>query len=371
MNRIPSIATIQQRFVSGHAPDKDAETRLNDTLCDDCQQPPETGVPTKLAALLAQRQAAREASFPSTLAPGLIVRISPDADDATPGAPTEPLAVLLDRETSPGQWRGWLVGRDTEYASSWDLILGPEEDPRDPQSQVVQIWNVTTIAADRADRVLAQLSADRLAAARAMERDLATNAPLQGIPDTRMGVRLARELSDGTGVVTGTPIGDPDDPRHTYQDIYRQAAEWVSQPARPTPTTSKWSFGRWLSELLMGHWQPAVAFALVAVIASSIFWVQFKDAAIPPEPSENRYIAGAGIQQLVVAHPADTARTIEDSLRALGVAPEIRYETGGSIAIQADLSALNNEQRSRLFAEFNLQSPGESRLSILLMKDTR
>jgi hypothetical protein len=383
MSRIPPLAIIRQRFVGTSPAYTVGDTELNPTGCDTTAQLLDIPHSAALDNFIRQRESARQAAFPTSPAAGMIVRLSATPGDTAPGTPLEPLAVLLDRETTLGRWRGWLVGRDPTYATAWDLILGPEDDPRDPQCQVVQVWNVTTLAGNRTDRVLAQLPADRMAAVRAMERDLAAHTQPPDITDTRMGVLLARELSDGTGVVTGTPVAVApaptfsaapavaiDDPRLAYREIYRQAAEWVARQSMPIakPVAAPVEPESWLARLFASRWQPAAAFALVAAMVSSLLWTQFTDPAIPPQPDDNRYISGAGMQQLLVAKPAETARIIEERLRGLGVAPEIRHETGGGIVIQADLSRLDPARRSQFFIDLRLPIPEDGRLALLLIK---
>ena len=229
MNHTPPLAIIRQRFVSTPEYEKLAEAELSQTNCNDCQSASEADVSATVAALFAQRQAAQQAAFSSPPRPGLVVRISPDDQTATPGASTEPLAVLLDAEIAVGKWRGWLVGRDPGYACEWDMILGPEDEPRDPLCQVVQVWNPVSLTVAPTDCVLAALSADRLAAARALAKDFTQLKVPNPIDDNRMGVILARELTDGTGVVTGASVKSQTDPRHEYQQLYREAALQVSQ----------------------------------------------------------------------------------------------------------------------------------------------
>jgi hypothetical protein len=81
-----------------------------------------------------------------------------------------------------------------------------------------------------------------------------------------------------------------------------------------------------------------------------------------------RYIAGHGIQQLIVERPADTAEFIENRLRSMGVTPEIRHEVGGGIVIQADLSGLTDAARTALFGDVRVPQPEDKMLSLLLLK---
>lgn len=271
MNRPKSIEIIRQRFQHVPLSKGVEEVPLQDEPCGQTANIDEATAPPQLAKLFAQRHAARERAFRPIPQPGQILRVSPASRDKGSLPPfNEPLAVLLDAPIADGKWRGWLVARDPEYATVWDLILGPEEDPRDPQCEVVQIWNPVTVTVAEADRVLAELSDERLAAARSMDNDCASKVLPAPIHDTRMGVHLARELSDGTGVVTGTPLAAGDDPRREYQEIYREAGIWVTQglyparPREPAPEPKPEPFD-WLKRIFTGNdinrWKPAAASA--------------------------------------------------------------------------------------------------------------
>ncbi|MFH1871095.1 MAG: hypothetical protein ABIK82_17370 [Pseudomonadota bacterium] len=236
MKRITPIETIRRRFASADFSEAVAsETPLDPCLPDDGND--DSGIPPRIAALIAQREAAHVAAFRPIPVPGQIVRVPPRPDDAG-NLYNEYLAVLLDAEIALGKWRGWMVGRDSDYASEWDLILGPEEEPRDPMCQLVQIWNPVSLTIQEADRVLAQLTDERLAAARAMARDHAQKLIPAPIDDNRMGVHLARELADGTGVVTGTSLAPQHDLRIEYQHRYREVALWINQQGAPSATTN-------------------------------------------------------------------------------------------------------------------------------------
>ena len=152
---------------------------------------------------------------------------------------TEPIPVLLDvLEASGKTWRGWIVSRDRDYATCWDLILGPEEENRDPLCEIVQAWNPVRVALPKNVRILGQLSPNRLAAMRTLAVDY-ENGFISGPTDEhRLGVALARELSDGTGVVTGTSIASDDDPRVEYQRVYREIAQKLPAPVQPAPATA-------------------------------------------------------------------------------------------------------------------------------------
>lgn len=363
--RTPSLEIVRQRFVGSALPGPISETELGRAACPS-SAPSIDPVPDFLRKLFAERQAARHASWPAKPEPGVIVQILPKLGDTDPSGPIEPLALLLDREISPSRWRAWLVVRDVGYAAWHDLILGPEDQPRDPQCQVVQVWNATVIETRIAQQVLSRLSEETMAAIRSMERDLAENRQPGEQCDTRMGVQLARELTDGTGVVTGTPASAPDDPRHGYGDLYRQAGEWVGRQSSPRMQHTTSHASRWLS-ILIGS-RLGLAATAILVIGVSVLLFRAVDTQIGTSPVGASYISGHGIYQRVAENPAETALAIERRLRLVGVNPEIRHEEGGSIVIQADLSGLTDTSRTALLAELSVSQTEKKLLTLMLIK---
>ncbi|MFD2376563.1 hypothetical protein ACFSTJ_02710 [Ottowia pentelensis] len=84
------------------------------------------------------------------------------------------MGVLLDEpadsvETGQGRlWRGWLTCAETDWASAYDVVLEPQDEPFDPAVGVVQTWNSVWIREAPASR-LAHLAAARVAAIRAVQ----------------------------------------------------------------------------------------------------------------------------------------------------------------------------------------------------------
>jgi hypothetical protein len=374
MNRIPPLAIIRQRFFSPTEHETFAETELSQTNCTDCQPPVETDIPTALTTLFAQRQAVQQAGLPFAPRPGVIVRISPDDQAPTPGASAEPLAALIDAEIAVGKWRGWLVGRDPGYACVWDLILGPEDEPRDPLCQVIQVWNPVSLTVAPTDCVLAELSADRLAAARALAKDFTQLKIPNPIDDNRMGVILARELTDGTGVVTGTPIVSPTDPRQEYQQLYREAALQVSQ--RPTVATTVpdrnvrgvTGFLGWIESIfgLPGRLKlvPIAFAAILLVIPAVAFLVMHQGQE---QDASGSYISGSAYQEIRAEHPEAISSELEASLRKAGAAPEVRYEPGGAIILESNLKPIAEKDRNRILEAHRLAIPADLQLRVMIV----
>jgi hypothetical protein len=128
-------------------------------------------------------------------------------------------------------WSGWLCASETQYAGYWDLLLEPEDEPFDPLAGMVQIWNPVYVYLPSTSLVLAELRLERLAAVRALASEFLTTPepdPRQACP----GRLLARRTLDDHPVLTGTPLGEAEDPRWRYHDLYARAAKAVKEPAR-------------------------------------------------------------------------------------------------------------------------------------------
>jgi hypothetical protein len=370
--RITPLETIRQRFTKTDHVFAETDAVTLDP-CHVTNGDSDVSIPQEITSLINNRQSARDAVFGVIAQPGQIIRISPTSN-ISETATTGYLAVLLDAEMSAGNWRGWLVGRDTEYACDWDLILGPEDDPRDPACQVVQIWNPVSLAIEAAACVLAEIPRDRLIAARSLAKDFEQLRIPTLIDDHRMGVHLARELSDGTGVVTGTSVASSTDPRHEYQQLYRDAAYSLSQRARALtvtstirPTNPRVSIRNWL-ETIFGYpgqlrlFPAALAFTLL-IVPFVAFMVMRYDHA---RDATDHYVSGDAFQQIYVTNPDKTSRELEAALRAVGVEPEIRYEGGGTIVIEANLKPLALEHRQRIAATYGIAVPADQKFRVVI-----
>ena len=208
----------------------DTAAVANPSVIEEAPAPP---LPPDLRTLIRRRVAARQKSFSPVPIPGQIVRI----DEARgPHGPlnwdlSRPLAVLLNEPTeTPEVWYGWLATAETDYASDWDLLLGAEDEPCDPQARMIQLWNPVHVYLPSVSRVLAELRPERLAAVRALAVECLT-APESDRALARPGVIVRRSMG-AYSVRTGTPLGNASDLRHRYQQLYHAYAEAVREPAR-------------------------------------------------------------------------------------------------------------------------------------------
>ncbi len=133
------------------------------------------------------------------------------------------LGVLLDRVVQGKQWTGWLAASESNWASSFDVLLEPCDDPFEPMFGVIQAWNPVTVhwSEDLQARIVCEISAIRLAAIRAVALECAAGLM---VPTPVEPGRIALRTAGGTfSVLTGTPLG-PQDLRHDYQNAYRTVA---------------------------------------------------------------------------------------------------------------------------------------------------
>ena len=133
------------------------------------------------------------------------------------------LGVLLDRVVQGKQWTGWLATSESNWASSFDVLLEPCDEPFEPMFGVIQAWNPVTVhwSQDLQARIVCEISAIRLAAIRAVALECAAGLM---VPTPAEPGRIALRTAGGTfSVLTGTPLG-PQDLRHGYQNAYRTVA---------------------------------------------------------------------------------------------------------------------------------------------------
>ena len=152
---------------------------------------------------LARRRAAVAArQFPATLAAGRLVRITRAGSS---------YGMLLDHQTGPHAWTGWMAAAEADWAGPFDVLLEPVDDPFEPMFGLIQTWNELQVDLQHYPPVdvVGEISAVRLAAIRAVaqEADAATPPALPPEPG-----RIALRTVAGTFLVlTGTPMAAGDE----------------------------------------------------------------------------------------------------------------------------------------------------------------
>ncbi|MDK9703057.1 MAG: hypothetical protein OEL20_07945 [Sulfuritalea sp.] len=247
----PPLALIEERLSrKAEVPDaQGAEDSVYSSTGDEHAPAPET-----FSALVGERirqiDAARVLRVDQPR-PGLIVLV-------------DTAAICLNRPTSNTEtsWAGWIAAPDTEYATAADVLLEPDDEPFDPFAAMVQTWNPVQISLPTNPRVLAMLTPARLDVLRAVAAEAGRSTQDDA---ARPGFVFLRGTDSGQPVLTGTPLGGQDDPRHVYQNLYRDFAGTLqSAPTAQAEGASLWQrIGDWIGQ----HRPQAYGMAATAIIA--------------------------------------------------------------------------------------------------------
>ncbi|KAF1066673.1 hypothetical protein [Variovorax sp.] len=262
----PGLATVAMPGARGEAPGAPEAAAA----------PPPVDLLLPLAELARRREAVAQRSFGARWAPGRLVSVVHEG---------RLLGVLLDRCIHGELWQGWMAAGEADWASAFDVLLEPDDEPFEPAFGLIQAWNVLTLepSPQLAARVLGEVSATRLAAIRAVHDEWAAQAAPAIAPEP--GRIALRTVGGVFAVLSGTPLG-PRDPRVEYQSLYRDAASqlgaaWLpatrnapgpaaAPRARPQPGPEGGWWGsvrRWLGA--DGWMRPAFAVLALCVVVQN------------------------------------------------------------------------------------------------------
>jgi hypothetical protein len=228
-------------------------------------------LPPLIADLIRRRVAADQLLSSKPPAVGQIRAIT-----RVPGLDADPsrqlnrtLGVLLGAHLGGTRWRGWLVTQEADYATDRDLVIEEGDAPCAPEAAMVQTWNEIGIHLDGSEALLGEFSPPRLEAVVALAQ---WEPAADNFVASRPGRIGAWDLDAGMTVVTGTPLGDADDPRHAYQELYRAVAQRFPVTARLTSADSQARpHRRWMDRLSALIASPAWGYAaLVLVVAQGM-----------------------------------------------------------------------------------------------------
>lgn len=268
----PSLESLKADLF-GHQGAPAPETAQPEALEDAPQlAPADLAMPAFLQELVRRRVEVDAAYPPQAPAVGQVRRL-----DAVPGqngavrAVGRSFGVLLGASLGGRRWSGWLVAQEGEYASERDLVLQEDDGIADPVAVMVQAWNPLEVALRGDEAIIGKLPAATLGAvARLGDPGFAP----EGFVAPRPGRIGAWDLDRDTTVVTGTPLGESDDPRHGYQDLYRALAREVSAAAQaaqvPAAKPARAGWLHWLQETFV---RPAWTFGALAVVVLQGAWM--------------------------------------------------------------------------------------------------
>ncbi len=235
--------------------------------------------PAHLLEMMERRVAAERTYPPAPLAVGQIRRITEVRQaDGQVRRLVRSCAVLLRHRAGGRRWAGWIVAQESDWASERDLILQEEDGVLAPEAAMVQAWNPVEVELREDEAILGKLAPERLDAVAKLAAYVATEQEWVAPRPGRIG---AWDLDDGTTVVTGTPLGGPNDPRAAYQALYRTLGlelGAIGQAAGASdPTTG------WLDLLRAMFVRPAVTVALAGLAAVQA-GLLLSDVRFGPEP---------------------------------------------------------------------------------------
>lgn len=218
-------------------------------------------VSTAVRSAIKSHVAARAIRQPKDLRAGDIVLLDRVGnDDVREGRQLNvAVGVLLTEQRVPNLWQGLIVAGEQDYASQFDVFIDETDEPVDPAMRFIQAWNQVEIVTCSQCRRLGAVSAARIAAIVEVSKEAIACAAPTALPPsiTRIGLR---QLASGASVVTGTSIGNLNDPRRQYQSLYRALAREASVPAIALAEQRSRVKGAWLSEPSWKSWLwPTVA----------------------------------------------------------------------------------------------------------------
>lgn len=261
-----------------------------------------------LVELARRREAVAQRAFPARWAPGRLVSVLHEG---------RLLGVLLDRCVQDRRWQGWMAAGEADWASAFDVLLEPGDEPFEPAFGLIQTWNPVVLeqTPQLCARVLGEVSATRLAAIRAVHDEWAMRESLAIEPEPG---RIALRTAGGVfGVLSGTPLGvDDTDPRAEYQRLYREAAAALAPDPQAAPASLRaaaapavpdasapegvWArVRRWFAVDAIAR--PALAALVLVVVVQNAMLLGQPGAA--PEDDEVRFRGGPAAPAVVDAAP--------------------------------------------------------------------
>ena len=274
-------------------------------------------VPDSVRAAIASHVAARRILQAQEVRAGDIVLLNRVGSDER--QVNADVGVLLTEQRPNDVWHGFVVAGELDYAAQFDVHIEEQDEPVDPAMRFIQAWNPIEIFISAPCRRLGALSAARIAAIAEVAAEAKNGHAASALPPslTRIGLR---QLASEASVVTGTSIGNLDDPRRHYQSLYRAFAGQASVPAitriQPkTPTSNMPARKSWL-------WPMIAGIAATIIVGQSLLLINQIDSdaqekirsANPPSTRAER----VGPRLKVLFKPNVTHESIAKAMRDIG-----------------------------------------------------
>lgn len=267
----PGLAEIERDlFGPADEPAPGSGTDVDPDIGADFAPPP---MPARLLEQVQRRVAATQRGLPPAIGQiRALARVS--SGQAGERSLGKTCAVLLERWLGGQCWAGSVVAQEAAYASDRDLVLQQDDGVIAPEAAMVQAWNPIEVELSGDEALLGILSP---AALRAVLMLGDPGFVMRDFVAPRPGRVGAWDLDADTTVVTGTPLGEDDDPRPAYQELYRKLAVEFTRATlarRTAAEVRQVSAGvdrlSWLRQVFV---RPVVTLGLLAVVVGQAGWM--------------------------------------------------------------------------------------------------
>lgn len=277
------------------------------------QQAP--SIPDAIQQLIQQRSKTAVHTFSQSPNEGLIVLVGKgdgSADDLGLTMASPLVAILDKKNTKKNSWNAWMVAKETDYATDWDMLLTSDKDaPLDPLVGMVQVWNPLQIEEILIEKTLGELKPERLTTLRNLNNDYKRTIAVIG----HRGVTL--------------------EAIEKYQTMYSKVAGFINKKA----VLTKSPFERWKMALLsqaatLGHCLTPVAL------------VDYAMGAETTDENDKKWVLDEQYEFYFNKQMVDGKLLVEFSIKHINPTANqftIEYRENGFLAHHATLSEESNK----------------------------
>jgi hypothetical protein len=275
----------------------------------------DVSIPDAIQQLIQQRSKAAMHTFSQYPSEGLIVLVGKgDGSVNDLGlAMASPLVVILDKESARKNiWNAWMVAKETNYATDWDMLLTSSNDaPLDPLAGMIQVWNPLQINTTLIEKTIGELKPERLAELRNLNSDYKRTLAVIG----HSGITL--------------------EAIEQYQQMYSKVASFIDKKTMLTESP----FERWKTALLSQAEKLGHCFTPIAI-------VDYAMGTESKDDKEKKWILDKHYEFQFTEQTIDGRPLIEISIKHINLGDSqfsIEYRENGFLANHSTLSKQSNK----------------------------
>jgi hypothetical protein len=235
-------AYLHSKIPAEGSKENDIITELFTATSNNNPPPQDASIPDAIRQLIQQRNQAALHTFSQSPCEGMIILVGKGDGSGKDLelAMASPLVVILDKKSRhKNVWNAWMVAKETDYATDWDMVFDPHNDaPLDPLAGMVQVWNPLQINVSLIGKPIGELTTERLTKLRNLANHYKKNAALTEDTDTHSEIM------------------------RQYQQMYHDVAHFIDKRALQTEN----SFERWKTALLAQAETLGKCFTPVSVV---------------------------------------------------------------------------------------------------------